>query len=693
MMTAEEIFDKCVAINNSDDDIKAREELFKLLDVLPKDEYTPILNHTIRKFGFYPYMNGDSSIFMDRLAIECFKIDSGDKEPKVLHKEQSKVLKKLLSNENLILSAPTSFGKSFIIDALIAIKKPNNILIIVPTISLMDETRRRLFKKFHDYNIITTIQEDNIQDKNIFIFSQERAIEYFTIIDKNKLKLDLFVVDEFYKISPEHNFDRAYILQNAIAKYSKISKQRYYLCPNINKINKNNIFCKNMNEYIIDTNTVFIDIHETYLEKDFVKEKKLFEIITKGNKTLLYAQSQNSIKKISNIIIDSELLANKTNDTLRDFANWLDKYYGDYYLNKILRKGVGIHHGKLHRNISQLQVRLFEEKDVLDTIISTSSLIEGVNIPARNLILWDKKIGKNNLTSFTYKNIIGRSGRMFKYFVGNVYLFDKPPKIQDEELVIQVESDSISMEEDIRNELTESNKDKILQDEKKIKNLVGESIFKEIKKSSIKNNNEVIIELIEFLKSGEFKLEYLQHLLTDNPNEWFFINILASKIKALKSPKYRLLNLMSSMFYNWQTTLPELIKKLNINLDLYFELENHMTFKVASIFSDLNELQKIMYKNKNFDLTPFITRLSNAFLPSCVFTLEEFGLPRFISKKLHECEFINFENNDLKLQEVLKKFKSSSVEDIIKLLQDKDKFDNFDEYIIRYFYEGLTVEN
>ncbi|MED7858412.1 helicase, partial [Campylobacter coli] len=42
----------------------------------------------------------------------------------VLHREQSRVLKRLLSNESLILSAPTSFGKSFIIDALIAMKKP-----------------------------------------------------------------------------------------------------------------------------------------------------------------------------------------------------------------------------------------------------------------------------------------------------------------------------------------------------------------------------------------------------------------------------------------------------------------------------------------------------------------------------------------------------------------------------------------
>ncbi|WP_420995934.1 DEAD/DEAH box helicase, partial [Campylobacter coli] len=94
-----------------------------------------------------------------------------------------------LSNESLILSAPTSFGKSFIIDALIAMKKPKNILIIVPTISLLDEARRRLVRKFYNYNITTTTQQTNLENNNIFIFSPERAVEYFSFINKENIRL------------------------------------------------------------------------------------------------------------------------------------------------------------------------------------------------------------------------------------------------------------------------------------------------------------------------------------------------------------------------------------------------------------------------------------------------------------------------------------------------------------------------
>lgn len=198
----EKIFDKCVEIYeilNNDKEAEAKEKLFYLLDeIQDKALYPPILNHLIRQFGLYPYMNQDTSILEDKFLLECFKANIGEDEPKVLHREQSRVLKRLLSNESLILSAPTSFGKSFIIDALIAMKKPKNILIIVPTISLLDEARRRLVRKFTpDYNIITTSGAAP-KENNIFILTQERVLEYLDFIKANRT--DLFIVDEFYKI-------------------------------------------------------------------------------------------------------------------------------------------------------------------------------------------------------------------------------------------------------------------------------------------------------------------------------------------------------------------------------------------------------------------------------------------------------------------------------------------------------------
>ncbi|EJA3595551.1 DEAD/DEAH box helicase, partial [Campylobacter jejuni] len=459
-MTSEQIFDKCVEIyeilNDNNKETEAKRELFYLLDeIQDKALYPPILNHLIRQFGLYPYMNQSTSILEDRFLLECFKTNIGEDEPKVLHREQSRVLKRLLSNDSLILSAPTSFGKSFIIDALIAIKKPKNILIIVPTISLLDETRRRLTRKFYDYKIITTTQQTKLENNNIFIFSPERAVEYFSFIRKENIKLDFFIVDEFYKISKEYENERFAPLQNAILKYTNISSQRYYVCPNIDKINnKNSILCEGMEFECLNFNTVFININKCYKEQNFKKEQKIIDIIKRDEKTLVYTKSQNSIKNVYAILSKNDVVEN-SNILLENFSKWLSKYYGKHYLNNALKIGIGIHHGKLHRCLSQLQVKLFDEKDLLKTIISTSSLIEGINIPAKNLILWDNKNGSKIINHLTYKNIIGRSGRMFKYFIGEVYLFESPNEDNNQEKILDVEikSESLSINDEINNEI------------------------------------------------------------------------------------------------------------------------------------------------------------------------------------------------------------------------------------------------
>ncbi|EAK5201067.1 DEAD/DEAH box helicase, partial [Campylobacter jejuni] len=690
-MTSEQIFDKCVEIyeilNDNNKETEAKRELFYLLDeIQDKALYPPILNHLIRQFGLYPYMNQSTSILEDRFLLECFKTNIGEDEPKVLHREQSRVLKRLLSNDSLILSAPTSFGKSFIIDALIAIKKPKNILIIVPTISLLDETRRRLTRKFYDYKIITTTQQTKLENNNIFIFSPERAVEYFSFIRKENIKLDFFIVDEFYKISKEYENERFAPLQNAILKYTNISSQRYYVCPNIDKINnKNSILCEGMEFECLNFNTVFININKCYKEQNFKKEQKIIDIIKRDEKTLVYTKSQNSIKNVYAILSKNDVVEN-SNILLENFSKWLSKYYGKHYLNNALKIGIGIHHGKLHRCLSQLQVKLFDEKDLLKTIISTSSLIEGINIPAKNLILWDNKNGSKIINHLTYKNIIGRSGRMFKYFIGEVYLFESPNEDNNQEKILDVEikSESLSINDEINNEIPNNIQVEVENNQLEIIKLIGKDKFNLLKKeASLKNDLEVIIKIIQILQSEDFNSEIFTYLFNDEPDKWYIL----SKIATIREFHCRNINdinnveLVKKISRNWIKPLPELIKDMQIDLDDFFKFENHVAFKVASLFSDINILQKILYPEKWIDISSFVTKLSNAFLPSVVYTLEEFGLPRIISKKLHECKFINFENKELTLEQVLDKFKEYTAGDIINILKENNLYDDFEDYI------------
>ena len=430
-------FEECKEINNlinNNDEKNARNKLIQLLDKIGDNSYTPIINHLIRQLGLFPYIKDESSLWDDLFVKNCFSTDIGNKHEVVLHREQSLLLKKLLEGRNIAVSAPTSFGKSFVVDAFIKIKNPKNVMILVPTIALTDETRRRIYKRFSKtYNIITTVNEE-MQERNIFIFPQERVFSYIPRINE----LDILIIDEFYKSSSEFEPDRSPALVKAMIKLNSVAKQKYYLAPNISSIN-DNPFTENMEKLNLNFNTVFLEVHNLYtqISNEDTKREKLVDLInTLDGKTLVYAGTHAYIHSLSELLIDN--IKNEDNLLLTDFSNWLcDNYTSDWTLPKLIIKGIGIHTGKIHRSLSQLQIKIFEETGGLSTIISTSSIIEGVNTSAENVILWTKKNGSSYLNSFSYKNVVGRAGRMFKYFVGHVYVLERPPEEQSTQLNIE----------------------------------------------------------------------------------------------------------------------------------------------------------------------------------------------------------------------------------------------------------------
>ena len=688
MMTNEQIFDECQRIYILNDKEKAN-ELFRLLDKIDNEQnYPPVLNHIIREVGIYPYITQDTATFLDRIACECFRVDVGENEPKILHREQSRILKRLLEGRNLILSAPTSFGKSFIIDALIAIKKPNNILIIVPTISLMDEARRRLTLKFSsEYHIITT-SESQLKDKNIFIFPQERALEYFENLKEKSL--DLFIVDEFYKMSNKDK--RTYILHNVVNKFKKIAKQEYYICPNADDIedkSKNKIFLAGVEKEILTITTVALNKFDL-TKKEESKETKIQNLLKNEiGKSLIYVSTKSNSKKLCTFL--SEFIKTD-NDELNSFSQWLQKHYireWDFAIN--IKNGIGQHNSAVHRYIQQLQVKLFSENSNMNIMVSTTSLIEGVNTAARNIIIWNNQVANNSLNSFTYKNIIGRGGRMFKYFVGNIYLLDNEKEIIENE----VERIDISPDEEFlyRNDLENADlKSKKLTEQKLFSLIEDKGKFQKLM-SCIKNykiimNIEKVLQIIENIDEIMKSIKFLSN---DNPDSWGLLekksvrNIFSDNNNK-QDRAYR--NIQVFAKYNW-TNIFTLLSNSNIRIDEYFEFERIIVFDIASFFNDVNEIQQILYPDKHINISPFVSKLSNAFLPSLVYTLEEFGLPRMLSKKLHKYGFIDFENNELKIDEALEKFRESSVEEIIKLFEIYNDFDSFDEYILKYFYDGL----
>ena len=71
-----------------------------------------------------------------------------------MHIKQKELSDLLKTDKNVVASAPTSFGKSLLIEEIVASHKYKNIIIIQPTLALLDETRIKLRKYSDNYKII-----------------------------------------------------------------------------------------------------------------------------------------------------------------------------------------------------------------------------------------------------------------------------------------------------------------------------------------------------------------------------------------------------------------------------------------------------------------------------------------------------------------------------------------------------------
>lgn len=411
------------ALAYEDDNIQqARDILVRVLEELEKFKgYEPIIQSLLRNVGLFPYLDFKKANVVDQLAAEMHRPESMPDDI-VFTTKQAEVYRELMAGRSVVLSAPTSFGKSLIIDAIIASNKHRNIVVVVPTLALVDETRRRLLKFREHYKVITHLSQEPAE-RNIFIHTQERVVENTHIA-----KVDFFVIDEFYKLKIEDSAEsdeRAVLLNHAFYKLAKRAKQFYMLGPNIHELpdgfgpNYNCVFIRT------DFSTVASDSHLVPEGTDDITRLKALVPDLEGP-TLVFSGSVSGARKLG-LAISETRGEFKPQKPLTNAIAWLSSNYSPKWgLVNALSHGIGIHHGKLPRSIAQLIVRLFNS-GYLDYLVCTSTLIEGVNTAARNVVIVDNKINKKKYDYFTFNNIRGRSGRMWQHYVGHVYLFNSPP--------------------------------------------------------------------------------------------------------------------------------------------------------------------------------------------------------------------------------------------------------------------------
>lgn len=381
-------------------------------------KFAELISSLARSTGLWNYINTECANFDDALVAEA--VTAPELGGITFHREQVHALNALLTGKNLILSAPTSFGKSLLIDALLATDNYKRVAVVLPTIALLDEFRRRFRDRFAEkFNVVMHQSEISTDEPTIFLGTQERLI-----YREDLGQLDLTVVDEFYKLDPARRDDRSITLNAAVYRLLKKSKQFFFLGPNIDKVSISADARWNFEFLKTRFSTVAVDTLD--LQNVENKRDRLIEEIGEDSNwpTLVFVSSPDKANKLA--IELSEKMAVSEDTT--GFADWLRSNIGtNNFLSEAVEYGFGVHHGRIPRAIAARMVRLFDQQK-LPVLLCTSTLIEGVNTAAKTVMIFDKKIANESYDFFTFSNIRGRAGRLGQHHVGQVLIFNDIPE-------------------------------------------------------------------------------------------------------------------------------------------------------------------------------------------------------------------------------------------------------------------------
>lgn len=656
-------------------------------------EIKPIWTDIIESLGFYPYIQKNKSTMpisslSDKIRQECFSSDFLNGI--YMHKEQKKLSNYLLSGKNVIASAPTSFGKSLLIEEIVASRKYKNIVIIQPTLALLDETRIKL-KKYYDFYkiIVRTTQKYSNEKGNLFLLTAERVMEY-----ENLPKIDFLVIDEFYKLSLRRKDERADILNNAFLKIiQNFNSKFYFLGPNIDGISPgfaekyNAIFYKS-NFSLVDCDVIDMTdkINFTASKNTLDKEKCniLYSLLysLRQEQTLIYCATPARARRFARGYVDYLKTKNIIPYANLPLIEWINENISKQWsLSQELGYGIAIHDGSLQKHIGSSIINYFNN-GMLNSIFCTSTIIEGVNTSTKNVILFDATKGNKNLDFFDYNNIKGRSGRLMKHYIGKVYNFIQPPA--KESVIIDIpffEQNPIS-DEILINLPANTVHSQHLERYDDL-NSIEKNLLSIIKKNGLSIKGQLAIyDILEYNISRYTQLNNI--IWSQNPN-WDQLNFLLSLAEnrlftldknliqstrqlALYLYKYRksknMLDIVNILYqYKIKNKLPKTIEKnqtkyFDESIEQAFHIYRHwFQFTIPKTFRVIDSLQRYIcekYKLTAGSYSFFVQQLENDFISENLSILLEYGVPtsairkleKILPKNLSEDEIIPYIKNN-----------------------------------------------
>lgn len=352
-------------------------------------------------------------------------------------------------------SGPTSMGKSFVVQTYIkqeveqGIKK--NYAIVVPTKALINEVRSSLLDSFRDhlvsanYRIVSSAGDILLKGKHCFIFVMTPERLLHMLIEKPQITIDFLFIDEAHKISERGGRSVYYYKLISQLKQQQRFPTVVFASPNIPNPEVYLNLIPDIKEseirklasdfspvcqfkYYIDLCSYAVTLYNgqlNRLEQTFhlpttTTFEQLISTIGGAKQNLVYCHSrQNVVDLAYQYALKQPIIADPA---LQALANDIEQdVHKECFLVDCIRRGVAYHVGYLPANI-RLRIESSFTDGIIRTIFCTSTLVEGVNLPADNLFITSYKNGRSNMDEVEFRNLSGRVGRIKYNLYGNVFL-------------------------------------------------------------------------------------------------------------------------------------------------------------------------------------------------------------------------------------------------------------------------------
>jgi hypothetical protein len=378
----------------------------------------------------------------------------------------------LEETEWISASAPTASGKTYLVlQWLLNQFAQNNARLAVflaPTRALVSEVERELLDLASGHGIeelrVASLPLAELGDRRrptILVFTQERLHVFLNALEAVP-QIDIAIIDEVQKLSDGL---RGVILQDAIERVARSGEgtRFVFLSPLTENpeillqdappgtasaavpsetptVTQNLLIAEQQPrqprrwKILLQkaTEATELGTFELHARPDGQRKRLSYTALALGRHqggTLIYANGAHEAEQLAWQIYeglsDEYLNVNETDPELNELSSFArDTVHPQFQLVELLKRGVAFHYGNMPSLLRSEIERLFKN-GVIRFLVCTSTLIEGVNLACRTIVVRGPRKGNNQpMGAHDFWNLAGRAGRWGSDFHGNIVCVD-----------------------------------------------------------------------------------------------------------------------------------------------------------------------------------------------------------------------------------------------------------------------------